>query len=524
MQKNIIFVIVDALRADRLESGGYYHNLALNINKIAESGLNFTDCHSTGCPTSVAFPSIWTSTMPLDYGGYANGVYGRPNMLSEELQSHGYQTFGITTGHPSSSQNGYDRGFDTFVDLIDMYQWFRSKYITNFKDDIDSWTSNSISDDDICKKISTSYGSMLVDTIKIISNINKYNVCNKRNNINKLHKALINEQNTLEINTMQIVCKLKQLKSNFSVAIGNPTVTKWIKVKIAYKKVLRFYLNRKIAFISNRKLNSGKVVNNVAKNILRGVNKERPFFLYIHYFDLHEYKFLIPQMSFKRLAHLPGDIFKAYKARGLKGGGFLYDLALINVDRHILELRNNINKNVDISNTLIVLTSDHGTYAGPPFRPKASSFEHLFFDNFTHVPLMINGIGIAAKTSHKLISHLDLAPSILDVSDIPISDNMQGTPVFDCEKGERDYVISESGGSGQCNISKKPFYISIRSKKIRCTYIINNFIPIEREVYDLYSDPDESINLIDTNYFMEWRNRFKSITKRRVKRLHKTSL
>jgi len=137
---------------------------------------------------------------------------------------------------------------------------------------------------------------------------------------------------------------------------------------------------------------------------------------------------------------------------------------------------------------------------------------------------MINGIGIAAKTSHKLISHLDLAPSILDVSDIPIPDNMQGTPVFDCEKGERDYVISESGGSGQCNISKKPFYISIRSKKIRCTYIINNFIPIEREVYDLYSDPDESINLIDTNYFMEWRNRFKSITKRRVKRLHKTSL
>ena len=100
---NIILVIVDTLRYDRLGSSGYRPALTPNIDKLVANGLSFSNNHANGCVTSVAFPSIFTSTLPLDYGGYEDGIHNRPTSFPEILKNVGYENYGLITGHPCSS-------------------------------------------------------------------------------------------------------------------------------------------------------------------------------------------------------------------------------------------------------------------------------------------------------------------------------------------------------------------------------------------------------------------------------------
>ena len=84
-KKNIIIILIDALRFDRLKSGGYKYNLTPNLNKIIKDGSLVKNHFANGCPTSVSFPSIFTSTYPLDYSGYNDGIKNRPKTFFSYL-------------------------------------------------------------------------------------------------------------------------------------------------------------------------------------------------------------------------------------------------------------------------------------------------------------------------------------------------------------------------------------------------------------------------------------------------------
>lgn len=102
------------------------------------------------------------------------------------------------------------------------------------------------------------------------------------------------------------------------------------------------------------------------------------------------------------------------------------------------------------NDTLIIYTSDQG-YGYP--RAKAS----LYYDG-THVPLSISGAGIkSGVNSDKLVSLIDLAPTILDCIGVKIPDNMQGIslrPILEGDENARghDLVFTEHNAHGSGEI------------------------------------------------------------------------
>jgi len=87
------------------------------LNRIKSSGVWFDQHISTGSGTSTSFPGIHASALPLDHG-YA-GLDKNHESLAERLQQSGVQTLGITAQTSCSSLYNYDRGFDTFRDWVD---------------------------------------------------------------------------------------------------------------------------------------------------------------------------------------------------------------------------------------------------------------------------------------------------------------------------------------------------------------------------------------------------------------------
>lgn len=58
---------VDCLRADRLGCYGYDAGTTLNIDSLAENGVRYENCFSTGPRTNKSFPGIITSPPLTDY-------------------------------------------------------------------------------------------------------------------------------------------------------------------------------------------------------------------------------------------------------------------------------------------------------------------------------------------------------------------------------------------------------------------------------------------------------------------------
>jgi uncharacterized sulfatase len=106
--KNILFLSVDSLRYDQLEQDGY--SVAPTIKWLGNNGISCSNTFTNGPPTQFAFPSIFTSTMPLDFGGYDRGIKDRMVTLAEVLKEHKYSTAAFSISPWLSSFYGYNRG------------------------------------------------------------------------------------------------------------------------------------------------------------------------------------------------------------------------------------------------------------------------------------------------------------------------------------------------------------------------------------------------------------------------------
>lgn len=119
MAETILLITVDSLRVDRVGATTPSHRpdrrLTPTIDALAAEGLCCTNAFSTGPGTRQSFPGILSSTPPLAFGGYNRFSERRP-ALAERLRDVGYRTCAIHSNAQLSSEFGYDRGFDDFID------------------------------------------------------------------------------------------------------------------------------------------------------------------------------------------------------------------------------------------------------------------------------------------------------------------------------------------------------------------------------------------------------------------------
>ena len=131
-RQNIVLLTVDSLRADHCGFLDSKFDLTPTLNGLARAGLSFESAIAPGPRTPSSMPVIWTGR---HVGGDNKGVYdsreakqaswqgrqqrlrrhlSRFETLAERLSARGYETGAVTTNPWTTSDTGFDQGFDTF--------------------------------------------------------------------------------------------------------------------------------------------------------------------------------------------------------------------------------------------------------------------------------------------------------------------------------------------------------------------------------------------------------------------------
>lgn len=119
---NILLIVIDALRADRLECYGYQRQTSPNLNALASEGVLFSNAMAPGPETVLSIPSLLTGRRPREHGVLwiqrGKQVYAGPGLrlptLAEMLGQNGYVTAAVSANPLVGAGTGVNRGFDTF--------------------------------------------------------------------------------------------------------------------------------------------------------------------------------------------------------------------------------------------------------------------------------------------------------------------------------------------------------------------------------------------------------------------------
>jgi len=134
---NLLMVVVDTLRADRLGCYGYDRNTTPNIDSLAERGVQFQRCYSTSSWTLPAVASLLSGTYPGLHGAveWTDRVDPRVPWLPAALKQNGFQTLAVTANPFLTQKHGFDRGFERFDDetVIRSAQWSFPRLESQFK-------------------------------------------------------------------------------------------------------------------------------------------------------------------------------------------------------------------------------------------------------------------------------------------------------------------------------------------------------------------------------------------------------
>ena len=122
---NIILVVQDTLRRDRLSTYGYERATTPNLDRLAERGLVFEEAYATSSWTWPSTTSILTGLLSPSHGVTTGSSCYLPsglNTVSEMLQRGGYTTIGISGNPLIGSSKNFDQGFETFYDSASSFR------------------------------------------------------------------------------------------------------------------------------------------------------------------------------------------------------------------------------------------------------------------------------------------------------------------------------------------------------------------------------------------------------------------
>jgi len=109
---NVLLIVIDTLRADRLGCYGYHKNTSPNIDELARRSYVFDQSLSNSDGTLLTHVSLFTSrhTRPAETGP------GESTTLAEVFAGAGYRTYGITANPALTPVLGWAKGFDWYTD------------------------------------------------------------------------------------------------------------------------------------------------------------------------------------------------------------------------------------------------------------------------------------------------------------------------------------------------------------------------------------------------------------------------
>jgi arylsulfatase A-like enzyme len=114
--RNVLFILVDTLRADHLSAYGYARDTSPALEKLAEGGVRFDRAYAPAPWTKPSVASMFTGQYPHRHG--LNFVLATlpasAQTLAERLSQAEFATAGVVSHGFVGPKNGFDQGFDVF--------------------------------------------------------------------------------------------------------------------------------------------------------------------------------------------------------------------------------------------------------------------------------------------------------------------------------------------------------------------------------------------------------------------------
>ncbi len=250
-------------------------------------------------------------------------------------------------------------------------------------------------------------------------------------------------------------------------------------------------------------------IDNALQWILHNADKDEPFFLLLHFFDVHApYAPPAPPERFFEdvdvledsitWSDIKGDSSTAFRQENLNGLIDLYDAEIRCIDEQLNRLMAQLRYMEIDDNTLIIIVSDHGE----EFMDHGSwGHGHTLYQELLEVPLIMTGPDVPSGiVDSTVVGHFDILPTILDYLDIDIPENIEGmnilggqirenrgvpsggaTPVRHLELSSKgDSIIVSADNQLHCvRIGEKKIYWILQGDSIRSYNLLTD--PLELE-------------------------------------------
>jgi arylsulfatase A-like enzyme len=113
---NVLFIVVDTLRADRIGIYGYERPTSPTIDDLARHGIVFKHAIAQSSWTKSSMASLWTGTFPANNGmlRYNHALPEEATLPAEIFREAGFRTAGIWRNGWVAPNFGFDQGFDVY--------------------------------------------------------------------------------------------------------------------------------------------------------------------------------------------------------------------------------------------------------------------------------------------------------------------------------------------------------------------------------------------------------------------------
>lgn len=529
---NVIFLSVDALRADRTSLHGYSRQTTPNLEKMAKEAIVCDQAVSMGAHTQVSFHSLMTSSRPYSYHGYDKGAHGRPASLFEAFSKGGYETVTIATFPWVTRYQGYkgiSRENFTFIlnAFVGLYGGGTMGSILR------AWHGGDMSDERVVE-LTAPWIRKVFDHSEDYCHVRQMD--HDRNMLDFSHCYFMNEGFDYERVLKSISRHRKTYEEDPKAYLERhltkvPSAHDWLGKEWRYfcrtnKSLIKEGWER----IHNRALHAVKPASAVSRKhkykryvdaahladrVLREArerkDQDKPFLLWTHFVDTHEpyTPGALPHWEQKAPEYLkrlnyPGDIDLSLSLKGKpktddawKAWSAFYDATVLYVDEQIGRICRGL-KDLGIDkDTIIIACGDHGEELG-----EHGDISHHFrlHEHNIRVPLIFHRPGMEAKRISSLITLMDIAPSIANLCGVDAVDEWAGKCVTSDEVAERQEIVIETFHGGNCLFESRPLYMAVRTKEWKYLwkeYIdpTDHYSPARCELYDIISDPLEQENL-----------------------------
>jgi arylsulfatase A-like enzyme len=114
---NLVFVLVDTLRADRLSTYGYERETSPALTELARRGVRFAHVESQSSWTKASMASMWTSLYPMRSGvmQVEDTLPEQVELPAERLKAAGFTTAGLYRNGWVGRNFGFHQGFDAYI-------------------------------------------------------------------------------------------------------------------------------------------------------------------------------------------------------------------------------------------------------------------------------------------------------------------------------------------------------------------------------------------------------------------------